>query len=517
MRKISFDTQESLWDVSATRDLEDAARGSLPPHELMSRAGTAIARLTDALAPHAQTLWIACGPGNNGGDGLTAATLLHNHDQERGSKRRICLTLSGDPDNLPPDASNALQNALNSGLTLSNQPPDQYDFALDALLGIGASRTPEGKLAQTVSRLRSSHSPVLAVDVPSGLMADTGVLLGAAAPAAAPRYTLSLLTLKPGLFTAHGRDSAGEIWFDDLGVGKDSSRPPTALLYVPTPDVAQMARPHISHKGTFGDVLVIGGQGAGANGVAMCGAAVLAARAAVRSGAGRVYLSLLEGGLPGDFFDPQQPEIMFRTVAAAHRDKLMGRSAVVCGCGGGDAVTAELPAVLSDAQTLVLDADALNAISADARLQARLTDRQAGSATTVITPHPLEAARLLGCSTEQIMRDRVLASTELSQRFGVICVLKGSGTVVTAPGKRPSINASGNAALATAGTGDVLAGMLGAALAQCSNGQDAHLATLNGVFEHGHLADKWIRAHGNRPLTADWLTRQGELTSLAHG
>ena len=507
MRKILLDEQENLHDVHATRQIEQIAGSSLPPHTLMARAGEAIACLTEALAPHAQTLWVACGPGNNGGDGLVAATLLHKHQQQRGLNRRICLTLEGDPDKLPPDASDALQSALASGLSLRIQPPAQYDFAIDALLGIGASREPEGNLANLLSRLRNSHSPVLAVDVPSGLMADTGVLLGQSATPAAARYTLSLLTLKPGLFTGDGRDAAGDIWFDSLGVGPEMAAPATALLYATKPDTARAPRRHASHKGSYGDVLVIGGQGLGVNGVAMCGAPLLAARAAIRSGAGRVFLILLEECLPEYVVDPLQPELMFRTLAAAHRDNLMERSAVVCGCGGGEALVPVLPTVLSDARTLVLDADALNAISADARLQVGLSDRQTRSCTTVVTPHPLEAARLLGCSTQQIMADRMLAATELSQRFGVICVLKGSGTVIAAPGKPPTINASGNAALATAGTGDVLAGILGASLAMSGGGAGAHAATLNSVFEHGRLAEEWIKAHENRPLTADRLTR----------
>ncbi|MEZ5705373.1 MAG: NAD(P)H-hydrate epimerase [Burkholderiaceae bacterium] len=212
MHEISFSARKAFAAMRSTRRLEQIAGSSLPPHALMAQAGRAVASLTEALAPHAQSLWVACGPGNNGGDGLVAATALHNNNQQRGLTRRIHLTLTGDPGHLPPDASNALRNALDCGLTLSAQPPDQYDFAIDALLGIGASREPEGPLAKVLSQLRTSPSPVLAVDVPSGLMADTGALLGDEAPPVAARYTLSLLTLKPGLFTCHGRDAAGDIW-----------------------------------------------------------------------------------------------------------------------------------------------------------------------------------------------------------------------------------------------------------------------------------------------------------------
>jgi hydroxyethylthiazole kinase-like uncharacterized protein yjeF len=218
----------------------------------------------------------------------------------------------------------------------------------------------------------------------------------------------------------------------------------------------------------------------------MTGAALLAARAALHAGAGRVFVGLL-GDLAhsGWAIDPMQPELMFRPLAALDPAHLH----VVCGCGGGDAVRSELPRLLARAASLVLDADALNAISADNALQALLRARCArGAGSTVLTPHPLEAARLLGCTAAEVQADRLLAARALVERFGAVVALKGSGTVIATAHDLPRINPTGNALLATAGTGDVLAGMIGARLA-C--GLPADSAAAGAVYAHGLCADLW--------------------------
>ena len=510
MRRIALNIFEPLHGANSTRAIEQQAAKNLPPHTLMARAGWAVARLTQALAPHAQNIWVACGPGNNGGDGLVAATHLFNEAQANGLSRSVFVTLAGDAEKLPEDATHALQRALAAGVHIGDEPPLSFDFAIDALLGIGATREPNGVLANHLTRLRSSSSPVLCVDLPSGLLADSGLLLPAPEvnlTQRGPRFTLSLLTLKPGLFTAQGRDAAGEIWFDDLSTTGSTQEPPTALLAGYADKPLSSPRNHAAHKGSQGEVLVIGGQGLGYAGAGMTGAAVLAARAALRTGAGRVYLSLLDESNPSLHWDPLQPELMVRSPQAAMDSDLMERSAVVCGCGGGEAIEKLLTPVLSRAQTLVLDADALNGIATDTQLQTLLQQRLAKGCTTVITPHPLEAARLLGSTTAHVMADRLAAARALSEKFGVICVLKGSGTVIHAPGETPLINASGNGALATAGTGDVLAGMLGAALASNPLSQNPFLRSAQAVFEHGRLADDWVAKHGARALCADQLTQ----------
>jgi hydroxyethylthiazole kinase-like uncharacterized protein yjeF len=231
----------------------------------------------------------------------------------------------------------------------------------------------------------------------------------------------------------------------------------------------------------------------------MAGAGLLAARAALHAGAGRVYVvPLAEDGLR---IDPVQPELMFRSVDDLA--PLLGRQeTVVAGCGGGQAIATQLPFLLGRSARLVLDADALNALAQEPRLRAALADRSRSGAPTVLTPHPLEAARLLGSTTGQVQADRLQAARALCAEFGCVVVLKGSGTVVSTPGGQLHINATGNALLASPGTGDVLAGMVGAALAR---GEDAHQAALQAVHEHGRRADEWARQTTGRMLTASAL------------
>lgn len=477
----------------------------LPAHELMARAGRSVADLAMALAPHARRIWIACGPGNNGGDGLVAARHLLQDAKGRQGRPEIVTTLTGDLCRLPPDAAHALTMALESGVTLASSPPHDFDVAIDALLGIGTARPPAGEMANYLSHMHRSRATVLSVDVPSGLLADTGEYLGPAAPIPnAPRHTLSLLTLKPGLFTAAGRDQAGSVWLDTLGATTTTCSAPAAILHGATD--ARPSRAHATHKGSQGDVIVVGGQGLAPSGAGMTGAAILAARAALHAGAGRVYVGLLAHEAQPPSWDPQCPELMFRQTDTLLADETLLRGAtVVCGCGGGQAIAGPLHRILSACPSLVLDADALNAIAGDGTLRRLVEDRSARNWITVITPHPLEAARLLSTSTPAVMKDRLRAARLLSEQLNVIAVLKGSGTVIHAPGETPRINASGNPALATAGTGDVLAGWLGAALAgSASRSVTTYEAVLEAVSGHGWLADQWVANH-DRTLTANRL------------
>ncbi len=473
MQRILPGTEYPLHTVTATRRIEQAAMAALPEHTLMQRAGQSVARLALAIAPHAQRIWVACGPGNNGGDGMEAAT----HLLQLG--KIPIVTWLGNPAHLPADAKASLEWARAANVTFTNTPPDDCDCTIDALLGIGASRPADGRLAEHITRLnalRKQGLPVLSVDIPSGLDTDTG---HASAPYVQASHTLALLTLKPGLYTAQGRDAAGDIWFDNLGTAAHEQTPDAHL----NPAPARHERTHASHKGSYGDVAVIGG----ASG--MGGAALLAARAALQGGAGRVYVGLLDQE-PG-LLDTMQPELMLREPAALIGS--MQAMSVVCGCGGGNAVQAILPDILANVPRLVLDADALNAIAADTQLQSLLQKRArhdgaASAMATILTPHPLEAARLLGIDTASVQKDRLTAAQELSRRHACTVVLKGSGTVIAAPGKTPRINPTGNARLATAGTGDVLAGYMGARLAQ---GLPAFDAACAATYLHGLAAEQW--------------------------
>jgi hydroxyethylthiazole kinase-like uncharacterized protein yjeF len=475
MQRITPQRAWPLHDVAAVRRAEQAAAAQLPPHALMQRAGLSVARLALALAPHARSIWVACGPGNNGGDGFEAALHL------RAWGKAPMVTWLGDKAKAPADALASLRRARAAGVTFLDQPPAQWDLAIDALLGIGTARAPEGLMLEWIQRLNAGSAPVLAVDVPSGLAADTG--WGESVRAS---HTLSLLALKPGLFTGRGRDAAGEVWLDRLNVPLPQEQA-CALLAGPP---SAPPRLHASHKGSYGDVAVVGGA------PGMGGAALLAGSAALHHGAGRVFVALLDdAALP---VDTAQPELMLRDWNALD----FAAMTVACGCGGGDAVRQVLPRVLAGARGLVLDADALNAIAADSQLQALLQARGRRAAqATVLTPHPLEAARLLALDTAAVQADRLAAARSLARRFGCVVVLKGSGTVVATADGTPWINPTGNARLATAGTGDVLAGMIAARLAA---GEGAERAAAGAVYAHGLAADRWP---ADRPLTAAALAQ----------
>lgn len=503
MRRIGTSSSEQLYSVEATRLEEQRLIARNGEFEPMAQAGLDVARLAQALEPHARQVWIACGPGNNGGDGLVAARHLLRQARNSGRSLDVRTTLLGDPGKLPAPAKRALQEALSDGVVLSDTPPQACDIAIDALLGLGISRAPDEAMASQLLHMHERSRLVLSVDLPSGLRADSGVYLGPV-PRVMPsrRATLSMLTLKPGLFTADGRDMAGEVWYDALGAQLDPCSP-TAHLYGGSPGATPLA--HASHKGTRGDVVVVGGQAATASAPGMKGAAILAARAALHAGAGRVHVSLLGHESHENAWDPAAPELMFRHSDALLADRdLLDRASVVCGCGGGAAVAAILPQLLVRCPRLVLDADALNTISRDVSLLTLTRRRSARQWLTVVTPHPLEAARLLGTDTARIMDNRLSAARNLARHLDAICVLKGSGTVVAEPDRPPYINASGNPALATAGTGDVLAGWIGSELVQGPAGRSPREAVSHAVYQHGLTADRWIKTE-RRTLTAHRL------------
>ncbi|MFG6433246.1 NAD(P)H-hydrate dehydratase [Roseateles sp. LYH14W] len=420
-----------LFDVAASRRIEARALAHSP--DLMERAGLAVAKLALALRRGAGPVWVVCGPGNNGGDGHVAARRLRE---------------------------------VGVDVHVGHEAPQHPALVIDALLGLGLNRAPSAELCVTMAAMQTCGAPILAVDLPSGLLGDTGQAAGERAVRA--DHTLTLLTLKPGLFTGEGRAHTGRIWFDDLGIAADDE--PTAELLGPA---ARLERSATSHKGSHGQVLVVGGA------PGMQGAARLAARAALACGAGRVYVDLL--GLSGDEgADAGRPELMRGSLAE------LPQAVGVIGCGAGPAMAAALPGLLRELPRIVIDADALNAIAAEPALQDLLRARPVG--TTLLTPHPLEAARLLGRDTASIQADRLAAGSDLAQRLNCTVVLKGSGSVIATPGERPAICASGGPALATAGSGDVLAGWLGGLWAQQPQA-GAHAIACAGVDAHGRAGE----------------------------
>ena len=491
----------ALFDDATTKRIERRAAAGLPEHALMARAGLALTRLARAIAPHARRVWIAAGPGNNGGDGLVLATALHRAGVEVG------VTLVGHAAGrvLPPDAAWALAEARAAGVPIGIELAGvdaHVDLVVDALLGFGQTRAPEGPMADAIAALNALHAPVLSIDAPTGLSTATGAQLGDIAVRAT--HTLTLLSAKPGLFTGAGRELSGEIWFDDLGVATSAEDRPAATLTGSRTTARRVPhRRQDANKGTFGDVHVAGGA------AGMVGASLLAAHAASLAGAGRVLVhahsSDAGGVLP---VDVRHPELMLRPVAELQKALRDNRKAtVVAGCGGGDDVVAELPGCLSNASRLVLDADALNAIARDTGLRAQLRMRGARGAATILTPHPLEAARLLGITAAEVQADRFAAARKLAADSGAVVVLKGSGTLVATPDGRVAVNPTGDARLATAGTGDVLAGWTGGLWSAQPAGDDAMALAFEvaraAAWIHGRACD--FTAGDRLPLVAGEL------------
>ena len=426
-----------IYLTDEIRRIEREAHDTVPP--LMERAGAAAAELAARLAFEKKDVLVLAGPGNNGGDAKIAAARLEERFY------RVSLVTRSDE----------LREA-------------NWALVIDGLFGIGLARDIDGDYARLVDYANRQRCPVLALDIPSGLQSDTGRVMGRAVRAT---HTLTFIGLKPGLLTLDGPDHCGEITVAELGL------PPRKMnAWVASRELFESVlrrRPRNFHKGMAGSVAILGG----ASG--MAGAALLAGRAALKLGAGRVYVGMLDPTLP---VDPGAPELMLR-----HADDALGLDleALVIGPGIGDSERAEtlLGAALASELRCVLDADALNLISENADLRRACARR---SAETIVTPHPAEAGRLLGSSTAAVQDDRVKAARLLSQNLNAHVVLKGNGTILVARDGHWFVNRTGNPGMASAGMGDVLAGMLGALLAQGYSGESVLVL---GTHLHGAAAD----------------------------
>jgi hydroxyethylthiazole kinase-like uncharacterized protein yjeF len=460
----------SLYSVAEVRAIERAALAAAPGGALMRRAGAAAAGLAMRLLPGGGRVLAIAGPGNNGGDAMEAATLLASQGWQ------VTIDFRGNPAALSADAADALRRAQSSSARFDQADMAQgWDLALDGLFGIGLARPIAGDLAELVRAVNRLRCPILALDVPSGLDADTGAIVGPDGVAVQATHTLTFIADKPGLHTADGCDHAGLVELASLDIDPALFPAPSAWL-AGTELFAPNLQPRRrnSHKGSFGDVAILGGaQG-------MSGAAILAARTAALSGAGRVFAGFLA---EPPAYDPLHPEIMCRRAA----DLELDRACVVAGPGLGSSGQARsmLSQVLAGTAPLVLDADALNMVAAGVDLRNALSRR--GGA--LLTPHPLEAARLLGCTATQVQADRLAAARRLAADFDAVVVLKGAGSVIARPDGLAVINVTGSPALATAGTGDVLAGLCGALLAQRWPAWEAALAA---VWLHGAAADMLV-------------------------
>ncbi len=492
-----------LYDVAQIRDIERHAQADLPQHTLMQRAGLAAAdqaqmlvqmaaatdsnQSGDQATQAAPRVLIVAGPGNNGGDGFECGFQLARRGWHVTLWMPLDATAPGGEDQV--QALARIRTCTISVIDTATAPEcaalaaQRWSLVIDGLFGIGSNRALTGALRAVVETVNAIDAPVLALDLPSGLDADTGTI----APGADDKkicvratHTLTFIADKPGLHTGEGRDHAGVVSVADLDIEPALLPAPRALLNDPVLFAhATKPRRHASHKGSFGDVQIIGGA------AGMAGAALLAAHAALKAGSGRVLIGFADAGNAPQY-DPLHPELMCRTAAALD----FNHGTLVVGPGLGtsvDACALILRACLSDSP-LVLDADALNLVASMPALVAEVQARASRSRTTLMTPHPLEAARLLGTSAEMIQSDRLKAATMLANHFAAVVILKGSGTVI-ADGNLLVINPTGNPALATGGTGDVLSGLCGALLAQ---GWPVREAALGAVWIHGMAADQLV-------------------------
>jgi len=463
-------TSYPLYRAEGLRALEAAAR----EQPLMERAGLAAADLAAGLSRHGPILVLA-GPGNNGGDAYVAA----RHLRARFFDVRVVAT--GDPAKAPADARQAREDFLAAGgETIDAIPPmPRWGLIVDGLFGIGLQRPLEGPfaaLANEANRLaRRDACPLLALDCPSGLDGDTGQVRG---PAIQASHTLTFIAVKPGLLTLEGPDHTGEIHLAPLELEAPALARPGGWS-VGIEQLASHLHPRLrhSHKGSYGSVGILGGA------PGMSGAALLAGRAALLLGAGRVFVGLADTTPPA--WDPVHPELMLRQADTLFTAPL---TALAAGPGLGQSPLAIdlLQQAMATDLPLVLDADGLNLLALSSELAAALTRRESPS---LLTPHPTEAARLLGLATEDIQADRTTAACRLAEDFAAWVALKGAGTVIAAPDGRWWLNTSGNPGQAAAGQGDVLTGMVVSLLAQ---GWPAEAALAGAVHLHGTAADHLV-------------------------
>lgn len=487
----------NLYTVKELRDIEALALAKLPPGTLMQRAGKEAAELAlRILSPNYEKarILVLAGPGNNGGDALEMAIIL--------AANKINVSVLQLPSRKPQAEESRLarsraistsikwEDALSLQETIKSLPARQWDLIVDGMFGIGLKEPLDGSCFQLAEIINAADCPVIALDVPSGLNADTGSIYGKNGIAVRATHTITFLGNKPGLYTHLGKDYAGEVHHVWLGVDESLFPSPRRWLNQPALFSAMLKkRLHDTHKGTYGRVAILGGA------AGMSGAPVLAARAALHCGAGLTYAVYLKDPPQHDLI---QPELMYR--AAHHFDFSSVISVIGPGLSTSKAARHFVKDIMELHLPLVLDADALNSISEEVKLQKILEDHRR---QTILTPHPLEAARLLNTTTEEVQSDRLSAANTLARRFNAVVALKGSGTVIADHDGKTVINPTGGPALATPGTGDVLSGICGALLAQ---GWPAWEAALGAVWLHGAAADELVkRGEGPVGLTAGEL------------
>lgn len=473
---------DMLYRAAQIRQAERSAIDDLaiPGLQLMRSAGLAAFEQLRRRWPECRKLTVFCGTGNNGGDGYVIAGLALQAGYV------VSLHSIGDVETLKGDALASYRDFLKAGGAVDKFSADSVlsdSIIVDALLGTGLNRQVGDEYSTAIAAINAANCSVLAVDVPSGLHADTGCVMGCAVKA---DLTVTFIGLKCGLFSGEAADYCGEIVCSDLAV-------PDAVFAGIAPAARLLAkmplppRPRCAHKGHFGHVLLIGGN------AGYSGAIRLAGEAALRSGAGLV--SIASRAAHSAVLNIGRPELMCHGVESpAELQPLLDRASVVAigpGLGQDEWAQSLFVAVMASEKPSVIDADALN-------LLARQPNKKHNR---ILTPHPGEAARLLACSTQDIAADRFAAATAMQNRYGGVCVLKGAGSLI-ADGTNLSVSANGNPGMASGGMGDVLTGVTAGLLAQgLSLADAARLA----VYVHGEAADRLAAEYGERGLLASDL------------
>ena len=487
MFTLSASTLRPLFKAEQVRELDRRTiAGGIEGFALMQRAASSAWHSFRARWPQARSVTVVCGGGNNGGDGhVLAALAIQSGLKVQRISLKPLATLNG-------DAARAAELATSAGVGCEEWHAECVftgDVIVDAMLGTGLRDEVSGPARQAISAINAVKRPVLAIDIPSGLAADTGAVLGEAVQADG---TVTFIGDKVGLHTGDAPDYTGEIDFRPLGVKAQAffDIPPFAWrLDEAWLNEAFTPRSRTSHKGDMGHVLVLGGApGFG-------GAALLASQAAARLGAGKVSLATAPEHITASLM--RCPEVMAHGVrGGADLDELPQKAdVIVVGPGTGQAAwgQAVLQHALASTAPLVVDADALNLLASHWPNERR--------DNWILTPHPGEAARLLGCSTAEVQKDRPAAARALQQAWGGVVILKGSGSLIAGPGGL-AVCPYGNPGMASGGMGDVLSGMLGALVAQRSEvEQSARLGTL----VHALAADRAAKGAGERGLLASDL------------
>ena len=479
----------ALYSSAQVRALDAHAIEALriPAYTLMKRAGEAALRHLRARYPLAHRIVVVCGGGNNGGDGYVLARFA------QAAGLTVTVLAASDPERLRGAARQAFDDFRANGAQahpFTASLLDEGEIVVDALLGTGLRGEVRAEYAAAIRSMNQSGRPVFALDVPSGLDSDAGVPLGEAVHA---DCTVTFVGLKTGLLVGEGPEYAGTVFFDDLELTPPPGEFVPRLTRIVESEIhAALPRRHrTAHKGDFGRVLIVG------SGSGMPGATRLAGEACLRVGAGLTTVAAAPENVAA--IASGRPELICLALTENRvLTEALARADVVAigpGLGRSAWARAALDAVLAAAKPLVVDADALNLLA-----EAEVRPRD----DWILTPHPGEAARLLGVTTEQIQRDRLAALDRLLERFRGTIVLKGAGTLVGATGRMPGVCERGNPGMATAGSGDVLTGAIAGILAQC---RDPWAAARVGVLVHAIAGDAAARV-GERGVLASDLARE---------